>query len=143
MKQIKGKVDFYVIPVTDNKEERVVDFKKDMPQFAETPWFYLNSIKENEASLFVDEMEGIGFMRYTPDGQIEPASLNWKFGLKTAKESLVSLFKANDCWIKEWKKKPEAMLIYEMQRFECTADEMWRCREWKELPDDFLIIKLN
>lgn len=147
MKQIKGKIDFLVIPVIDNKEERVVDFEKDMPQFTEVPWFYLNTIEESEASLFVNvhtnefaypsgERSYVYVNYLCPSGLVNLGDKSKHF--RSAKESLVSLLKANDCWIKDWKVNPNKM-SYEYKYYFNSQQEA--LDDYNKTPDDFLIIK--
>ena len=102
--------------------------------------FYLSEITEEQASGFVWEMDDIGFYEYLPPHMIKPASINWQFRLKTAKESLISLLKANDVWIKEWREKPK----YEDYNRHCYYAEFIADKEaYNKLPDDLLLIKLQ
>ena len=100
----------------------------------------LSEITEEQAAEVVDGCED-GFGNYLN------AQLKW---FDTAKESLVSLLKANDVWIKEWKDAP---IKPELGHY-CEGETSWESYDnrledyhneteyYNKLPDDFLIIKL-
>jgi len=143
MKQIKGKIDFVVIPINeDGVYYTNSDEKQAQSLYFNMPWFYLSEIKENEACLFVDGNNG-GMSDTMWLDCLSSEDDFARFTKQTAKESLVSLLKANDCWIKEWKEKPninDFKSIPFCESGECKAyyDEL---NEYNKTPDDFLIIK--
>ena len=129
MKTIKGKVLFVAMPafnheISDQKCHRLNLSKPEAENIDKlrrnSEWFYLNYATEEQCGLLVWEMDGIGFYEYLPKDQIRPASLNWQFRLKTAKESLFSLLKANGCKTKE------------------MCDNLYD--EVENTPDDYLLI---
>lgn len=112
MKEIEGKIKFGVIPVVDELIEVKYQGHRSGNLLSETT--------EEQAAEFVEGCED-GF------GNYENAQLKW---FDTAKESLISLLKANDVWIKDWKvENNKGMTIREEN-------------EYEQLPDDLLLIKL-
>lgn len=159
MEIIKGNVSFGCVPMYNKTfgENGLVDIEMAIDEGKYEVICRLSETTEKQASLLVDYMDGVGYCRYTSDGQIEPASLNWKFGLKTAKESLFSLLKANGC---ETKDMIKAGIYYHAHIFDeagCTKQTDVTLR-WKaakdsleskkicfakpisEYPDDYLLI---
>jgi len=137
MKQIKGKCEFWVVPINikndgileipafiDNKDEKIV-----LDEYYDK-CISLKHIKENEACLFVDQTSWDGSsLDYS-----NPVEQGMKFGL-TAKESLVSLLKANGCWTNE--------MIREYNKGNNFRDDPSPLEGAGITPDDFLIIKLK
>lgn len=141
IKTINGKVEFLAIPAFDHEisgrkchrlklseseSDDVTELRKN------NEWFYLTTATEEQASLLVWKMDGVGFFRYVSDDQIQPASLNWQFGLKTAKESLFSLLKANGCYTKEMRGS--------FIRAKARAGRPTDILDKTEYPDDYLLI---
>lgn len=120
MKQTRGRVEFAVVPINDG----MVGY---------LPLYYnmvgkLSEITEEQASELVDWVdENEHYVDYLDHGISDI----------TAKESLVSLLKANDSWIKDWcNYKDFDKYIAKMQYFSDGIDFQ------NDAPDDFLIIKL-
>lgn len=124
MKEIQGKIRIGVI-----------DLFLDKSRFANKPhcahigvkktFYYEGSVWDN-CKLFSDmtEEQCTELVEGCEDGfgNYLNAQLKW---FDSAKESLVSLLKANDCWIKEW-----VIKVMELPN------------DYAKIPDDFLIIKL-
>ena len=134
MKEIQGKIKFGVIPV--NTDVKIIDYgKTNLLRSAEDVDFiankvtieqiktavYLSEITEEQAAEFVEC--DLDWMATDHNGKPEPI-------FNTAKESLISLLKANDVYIKEWCMQPNASFTSEESDL------------YDKLPDDLLLIKL-
>lgn len=156
MKTIKGKIEFVGIPIPkDASNERIY---MEGTVFVDTPekraiicgnvsefgdcaiLCKLSEITEEQAAEFVESGRfvdsgdfGLGnctYYRDYPNGLEDSCEFS-------AKESLISLLKANDCWIKEWKEEPK---LWGEPRDCKYAEEK---EEYNKLPDDLLLIKLT
>ena len=128
MKGIQGKIKFGVIPMKKwNLDGLIEDDSEAYNSLTNEQMdnsIILSDITEEQATDFVEYYNSERVYRnYT--GLLDEA-----WDCKTAKESLISLLKANDVWIKEWKvENNKGMTI-------------WEENEYEQLPDDLLLIKL-
>ena len=127
IKTIKGKCDFLCVPLTDKTKSFASDLRSNSDLIEK--WFILSAITEENASLLVDcETKSKGRRM----GSTQHGSYT-----KTAKESLFSLLKANDCWIKEWLNMPK------YEEYKWLADSFNFIRDmdkYRAMPDDYLLI---
>lgn len=155
MKEIIGKIKFGVIPISDlNIYDKQINFcsaddynflikECSMDQLKEAK--YCSEITEELAVELVNlETEWIS---NTPveikDEYIKIELPHIDVYQRSAKESLISLLKANGCWIKEWKEKP-LHVFSDSPHEETSMQYQDHCKRigYSDLPDDFLIIKL-
>lgn len=152
MKEIQGRIKFLVIPITLDYDFARITAKNTLRiKFGEN-WKYicdvlptshiigkLSEITEEQAAEFVEEDQKLddeyfgdicGYVNYCSSQN------NWH-PLETAKESLISLLKANNVWIKEWKEESKIYPIV-------LSTQLIRNQylEHEDLPDDLLLIKL-
>lgn len=123
MKEIQGKIKFGVFEVYLPNDIRV---ENDI---------CISKITEEQAAEFVESEDFLDYFKVYGSNDLWIAS---------SKESLISLLKANDVWIKEWKESPiniDYLPDYGCQKYpqECFEQDV---REYENLPDDLLLIKL-
>ena len=126
MKEIQGKIKFGIIPL--KKEETNTFTSLDDELFDNLTneqmdnSYMLSEITEEQAAKFVEyyKTEGV-YRNYI-------GSLDEAWDCATAQESLISLLKANDVWIKEWLHDE-----YDMESYR---------QKLLTLPDNLLLIKL-
>ena len=136
MKTIKGKVLFLCVPIIGDQvsDEYYSEWLTMVTKQELGESFRLSTITEEHASLLVDYDNDDNYKDYTVARSC--------FQLKTAKESLFSLLKANGCWIKGWMDEPninEFKSIPFCESGECSAyfDVV---SEYNKTPDDYLLI---
>lgn len=154
MKEIQGKIKFGVIELPEYFEMARISNKNELRIKIGCAWRHiasvsptahiigkLSQITEEQAAEFVRmmtfESDIIGGDQDCYENYLEDDC--W---YDTAKESLISLLKANDVWIKEWKEKPTGKFI---DTYTDTVDwNVGRARiDYNKLPDDLLLIKLT
>jgi len=129
MKEINGKIKFGVVPIFNgempNAERHVIICE-------------LSSITEEQAAEFVGEIDFLELYR----DYLAEKNNGLGYLITSAKESLISLLKANDVWIKEWSKEPSRMTTNALS--DKNKDRVLSIRQkiYLELPDDLLIVKL-
>lgn len=158
MKEIQGKVKFMVIPIPnsitwarldDNDLGGLISSKlglgkKFLQYGTKSAYMYspehFYSLQNYKNPILIGKLSEI-----TEEQAAELVNLAWAqnevIRYKTAKESLVSLLKANGCCIKDWVEKPEGKFI------DLESDKVdWivgRAKiNYKNTPDDYLLIKL-
>lgn len=142
MKTIQGRVLFGVIPIYNNGLS-VSAFKQAHDLLLSDVKIYgsfrLSEITEQQASELVDvSMFYMGFFKnYTI-----PESRHRSDQCKTAKDSLISLLKANDCWIKEWKEKPTGKFV-DIQNDTVDWGVGKKRIDYNNTPDDWLVVRLD
>lgn len=133
MKEIQGKIKFGIVPLRKDEKFGLVandlDAYKSMTNNDMDSAVLLSEITEKQAAEFVE-----GFDQYWADYCSKSFNL-----LRTPKESLISLLKANDVRIKEWKQKPFRRWENEYGIYEVTDKDTI---EYDNTPDDLLLIKL-
>lgn len=134
MKEIQGKIKLGVIEIKSGYELARITSKNTLRVKFSEEWKHicnvsptsdiiskLSSITEEQAAEFVES--DLDWIATDHNG-------NPELIFKTAKESLISLLKANDVWIKEWCMQPNASFTSEESDL------------YDKLPDDLLLIKL-
>jgi len=150
MKEIQGKCKFVVIPIT--RDVKILDYGtinatvniEDYEYLANTTSIdqikhavYLSEMTEEQASELVEcEKKSKGRRK---------GKTQYGHYYLTAKESLISLLKSNDCFTKWMKEIPIDIYYipdYGCQKYpqECYESDK---REYEELPEDLLIIKIE
>jgi hypothetical protein len=147
MKEIQGKIKLLVIPISNQfKMARITSTNKlrikdginwigvcNVGKYS-TIIGKLSDITEEQAAEFVD--------KFIMDRHENSESIEYENYLNkidtciSTKESLISLLKANDIWIKEWKEQPK--LWGEPRDCKYAGEK----EEYNKLPDDLLLIKL-
>lgn len=131
MKEIKCKTKFAVISIYKEKSYIATD-ENPYELFTNEQMndsLYLSEITEEQAAEFIEEY---GWMYRGYNGEHSP------FPYKTAKESLISLLKANDVWIKEWCNYKD----FDVKSFDDEMDMHDQIQYQDNCPDDLLLIKL-
>ena len=135
MKQIQGKINFAVILLRKKEGFGLIalddEFYSSLTNEQMDNSFILSDITEEQAAEFVEK----GDIRFTmPFQKEEWFYKDYETGfvnlISSAKESLISLLKANNIWIKEW-------CINSNIKFTQKEAKMW-----ETTPDDLLLIKL-
>ena len=99
----------------------------------------LSEITEKQAAEFV-RMLNSGYADYSHPVYARADYTNeWTYN--TAKESLISLLKTNDVWIKEWCKKES--FVYEHQMASKGSGALAALKTKENAPDDLLLIKIS
>ena len=146
MKEIQGKIKFGVIDIEKITPEDIIEIYRDYQVLVSTQnSIRLSEITEEQAADFVEYYYINGdykqFMDYVDGG----------FDYTNPKQSLISLLKANDIWIKEWADAP----IKPELGFYCEGETAWESydnrledyynemEDYNKLPDDLLLIRLQ
>ena len=151
MKEIEGKVKMILIPLPKGAGNisfihdgtRIAYFEPnykrfDIPQNKCTIISKLSEITEEQCH---DLVEGYGVLNGWRNYLVE--SQYTEYLTKTAKESLVSLLKANNCLTREWDEEPNPLDFYIFGLFDAVDRFDEAVKKYERTPEDYLILTVT